>query len=340
MNAPEITEKLIYHIQKAQEMQVQHILIFKSRERISARHEFLFFIKPEITIRDRSIKIEEILKMMFQKLTDFQFRIKDIRILGASYLEQFDIIARHYGVINAMSRNPLEYITPEGSEKFRSAFGKLPQDTNIAGGIQFLGKYRNFNPVMLDELWQQSKAVKLAGGTYCASVMAEGEQVFLINGFHPRQLLHFTQQGRSIVAFTIASDIDWSVARNSFIGKTNPEDAESGSLRHELLKNSDRFGLDSINSSRNGFHLSAGPVEGLVELMRYCSDFSSGEIKTTDDFQFGIQINEEFLEEQVRKICDNNFVIHNGSKVSVFDLTEEKNADTALKLLKESSFDQ
>jgi hypothetical protein len=139
-----------------------------------------------------------------------------------------------------------------------------------------------------------------------------------------------------IVAFNIASDIDWEIARNKFIGKTNPEDAEQGSLRHELLKNRSEFGLDVVNSSRNGFHLSAGPVEGLVELMRYCSDFSSGDIKKPGDFLFGRQLQSRFSDVEIRRICENSNVVYNGSKISVFDLTEEKNADVALQLLSES----
>jgi len=334
MNVPELIEKIIYHVQKAQERPVMQNLIFLNNEAHPAKHEFLFFIKPEITVKDERIQTESILNMMFQKITDFHFEIRDIRILGATYLEKYNIIAQHYGVINAMSRKPREYITSEGTEKFRAAFGQTPEECNIVGGLEFLGRYRDFDPVKLELLWQKSKAVKLAGGTYCAPVTVNNEEIFLINGFHPMQLMHFTGHGRSIVAFTLAGDMDWSASRNSFIGKTNPEDAEAGSLRHELLKQRAEFGLEAVNSSRNGFHLSAGPVEGLVELMRYCSDFSTGDIKTTSDFQFGRQLDSEFSPEEVKRICENVNVIYKGSKISVFDLTEEKNADEALRILK------
>ena len=60
--------------------------------------------------------------------------------------------------------------------------------------------------------------------------------------------------------------------------------------------NKEKFGLDEVSASQNGFHLSAGPVEGLVELMRYGSDFSTGEIKKPSDFSFGKELLRVFSE--------------------------------------------
>ncbi len=120
-----------------------------------------------------------------------------------------------------------------------------------------------------------------------------------------------------------------------FIGKTNPADAAKGSLRNDLLQNHARYGVRSVSPSRNGFHLSAGPVEGLVELIRYCSDFSRNREKTTEDFIFGRQLMSSFTDAEIGKICENGLVTYNGKKISVFDLTEEKNNDSALELLKE-----
>lgn len=336
MNLPEIADHIIDNILQAQENQLTNNIIYTS-DGSPSRHEFLFFIKPEITQKDENIRVPAILGLMFERLRHFNFVIKEIRILGASYLEKHNIISQHYGVINAMSSNARENLSPEGKGNFKTIFGKASEDVNLKGSLEFLSQYKEFDPFSLYELWVKSKTVKLAGGTYCASIDVSGEQVFLINGFHPKQLIHFTTPGRSIVAFHLMSDIDWSTARNQFIGKTNPEDAEPGSLRFELLKRKSEFGLDEVSSGKNGFHLSAGPVEGLVELMRYCSDFATGQVKKPGDFLFGRLLLEIFTESEVREICKNRYVIYNGSKISTFDLTEEKNAEDALALLKGSS---
>jgi len=208
----------------------------------------------------------------------------------------------------------------------------------LLGSIEFLRQHRDYTPYSLDVLWQNSQAEKLAGGTYCAVIRMEGKDIYLINGFHPRQLIHFTENGRSIVAFTLAGNTDWSTARNHFIGKTNPADALPGSLRKELLNRREEFGLRNVSASRNGFHLSAGPVEGLAELIRYCSDYASGKIKTTDDFLFGRQLKSHFSQEEISLICGNHLVKHRGENIRTFDLTEEKNSLVALQLLKECKF--
>jgi hypothetical protein len=166
----------------------------------------------------------------------------------------------------------------------------------------------------------------------------EGKDIYLINGFHPKQLMHFTEKGRSIVSLTLAGNTDWKTARNDFIGKTNPSDANPGSLRRELLDRKQEFGLSVVSSSQTGFHLSAGPVEGLAELMRYCSDYESEKLKSPDDFRFGRQLKPYFSEQEIGLICSNHLVEYQGGKIRTFDLTEEKNSSEAVKMLKECKF--
>ncbi len=338
MNNQEIIKMIIHHVGMAQEGIAGNNELYTCSGSREEKHEFLFFVKPEITLNIESIHLQAILEMMFDKLSLYQLTVKDIRLLGASYLEKYDIIARHYGVINALSRKPLDYMSPEAYEKFKDAFGSDPKDAKVLGSLEFLQQYNDFTPNSVDELWQNSKSVKLAGGTYCAQVQIEGEQVFLINGFHPRQLMHFTEEGRSLVAFTLTGDLDWAVARNNFIGKTNPAEALPDSLRNNLLVNREQYGLPSVSASQNGFHLSAGPVEGLVELMRYCSDYSTQKIKKPEDFIFGRELKRLFDDSKIRSIYDNQVVTYNGKRINTFDLTEEKNSETALQLLKECKF--
>jgi hypothetical protein len=137
---------------------------------------------------------------------------------------------------------------------FRTEFGRNTEQITLMGSLEFLQQFPDFTPDSLNDLWQNSKAVKLAGGTYCAMVKAVNREIYLINGFHPKQLIHFTEKGRSIVTFTLTGNLDWKDARNNFIGKTNPVDAAEGSLRNELLIKQKELGLQSVSASRNGFH--------------------------------------------------------------------------------------
>ncbi len=302
---------------------------------IKARHEFLFFIKPEITLQGEKKKLAPILEMIFSKIDEFDLKIRRIVILTAPYLEKYNIIAQHYGVINAIARNAKKNLTEKAAEVFYSHFNVKLNESDVYGGLELLQAFPALTPVSLDYLWQNSPTIKLGGGAYCEALRIDGDPLYLVNGFHPRQLEHYTAKGRSIVAFTLVSDLNWSEARNHFIGKTNPFDAEPGSIRRTLLENKDSYGLQTVNSSWNGVHLSAGPVESLVELIRYNSDFENNKTLKTSDFAFGKILEERFGAETLRKIMENQTILFRGKKESIFDVTEEKNIDEALQVLKE-----
>ena len=338
MNKADIIQQSLKCIDKARGKNLGNEVYYADQNRFDHPHEFLFFIKPEITQLIDHSRLAAVLDMTLDKISDFSLHIQDIRLLAASYLEKYDIMAQHYGVINSLSRLPLQFFSAEARTKFREIFNKDPEETKILGSLEFLEQFPDCSPETLEILWRNSQTVKLAGGTYCAGITYEGENIFLINGFHPNQLIHFTAEGRCIIAFTLTGKLDWSTARNQFIGKTNPADASAGSLRNDLLAGKQSFGLAEVSASRNGFHLSAGPVEGLVELMRYCSDFAMDDRKKQGDFVFGKQLEANFTTEEINRICGNQLVEYKGNKISAFDLTEEKNGEEALRLLKEGRF--
>lgn len=334
MNKTEMIKRVSHYISLAQEGKVDYEEIFTIPEKEILRHEFLFFVKPEITLKSDEIDIEAILDMMFDKIFEHYFQITDIRILSAQYLKEFNIIAQHYGVINSLSSNAKEHISSQAEEKFEDVYGNSPSSVKLLGGTEFLQHYSGYNPLTLDRLWQKSHPEKLAPGTYCAVITVNGEKIYLINGFHPQQLAHYTDQARSVVAFTLAGDIDWHHARTEFIGITDPAKAKSGSLRNILYTKKDTYGLKKVSSGDNGFHLSAGPVEGLVELIRYNSNHITGDVKKICDFKFGKILPEYFKPKQIKSILQNKTVDYNNIQISIFDLTEEKNNEEALQLLR------
>ena len=221
----------------------------------SGKNEFLFFMKPEILIADDpNLKRDEIIAFIFSKIAEFGLQIKNIRILNASYLAKFNIIGQHYGVINRISSDVKNRVSQGGKDTFEDLFKEPFDRSQVYGSLQFLNEFPVFNAVSLDYLWQNSKFQKLSGGTYCAEIYIDGKKVFLVNGFHPRQLEHFTLPDRSIVIFTLSGNISWNEARNSFIGVTNPEKALPGSIRRELSDRKKEFGLKTVSSSWNGVH--------------------------------------------------------------------------------------
>jgi nucleoside diphosphate kinase len=330
-----LTSLISDNIKKAQKETIFFADIYSNLSAPEGENEFLFFIKPEITIESSTIKLENILEMIQSKIESFGFNIQNIKILTAKYLKQYNIIAQHYGVINKISTKAVLNMSDTAKDKFKEIYSKSISDAKVLGGSEFLEQYPDFNANSLDFLLQNKKTVKLAGGTYSLDVKIDNEIVYVINGFHPRQLEQFIAKGRSIIVFTLSGDINWSDARANFIGSTFPESANQGSIRKELLIKKEILGLDEVSQGLNGVHLSAGPVEALIELCRYNSNFSNNEdIKDYTDFSFGKKLAENFEKSNVDKIISNVNVLIEGKNVSIFDLTEEKNADEAINILK------
>ena len=332
--ADNLTTIIAKNIKKAQNEEVFFEEIYTNPDTTIGKNEFLFFIKPEITLKSDTIQLESILELVQKKIEEFGLKIHNIKILSAKYLEKYNIIAQHYGVINKIATNAKENMSETANEKFTEIYGKHVSEAKVLGGVEFLEQYPSFNGESLDYLWQNKKCTKLAGGTYALDVKLDDEIVYLINGFHARQLQQFTSKGRSIVVMTLSGNLSWADARNNFIGLTFPANANDGSIRKELLKNKDIFGLAEVSQGMNGVHLSAGPVEALIELRRYNSNFAdSNKIKDYTSFAFGKRLQTEF-KDSFDKIISNVNVNDNGKLVSVFDITEEKDAEDAIEILK------
>lgn len=300
----------------------------------SGQNEFVCFVKPELTLLNTGLQHAKILDIVMEGIKHFGFGIKSINVLSADYLAKYNIIAQHYGVINSIASNAKAALSQGARDKFASIYGVSVDDANVLGGIEFGNKFPALSPFALDVLWQNTGSQKLAGGTYCAEIKVDGELHYVINGFHSRQLAHFTDAGRSIVVFHLASDINWDNARQNFIGTTNPHTAAAGSLRNTFLLRQAELGIPEVSQGMNGIHLSAGPIEGLVELVRFCSDYSqTGKEKTAKDFAFGQALAATLGNEKTAKILDNCNVLFDGKMQSVFDITEEKNTADALQIL-------
>jgi hypothetical protein len=305
------------------------------RQETIGNNEFLFFIKPELTLKSNTELFNSILQFILERIEHFDLKISSIRILNAFYLEKHSVIAQHYGVINKLSSHIQQYISPSAKQSFESIYKQSFSTSKVLGSLEFLKVYPHFTATGLSYLWQNSPTEKLGGGAYCQKISLDGETIFLINGFHPRQLEHFIAPGRFIITMNLKGDTDWSIARNQLIGKTNPLDAEKGSIRRELLDRQKEFGLEGVSSSWNGVHLSAGPIEGLIELLRYNSDFETKNISKLTDYKIGIELIAQFGSQKIESLLSNPIIQVDNKQISLFDYSEEMNSSECIKKLKD-----
>lgn len=298
-------------------------------------HQFLLFIKPEATAAHAGVNVKGIIQLVMERLTAFETSVHAVRIIPSAYLAKHSIMDQHYGVISAISRQGESALTDAAREKLYQTFSEdLDNGAKILGGHQFLEEQTEFTALTLCTLSDNLGTTKLGGGSYCMRLDMEGQVYLVLNPFHAYQLVPYTTPGRAIIAMECRSNQDWDTLRSELTGSTNPEKAAKGSIRAELLARKDEFQLSAVHQGLNGVHLSAGPLEGMVELKRFFSDNDSDHFLEYTDTLFGLQLKQAGLDTiRIEKLSANPTLEKDGQPVSAFDLTEEVNASEALKRL-------
>ena len=298
-------------------------------------HQFVLFLKPEVTAVHLGVDTPAIAKMVLERLTAFEVSVHAMRALPAAYLSDHNIMDQHYGVINAISKNGEAALTEAARENLHQDFAsEIKEGAIILGGHQFLEAQPNFSPLALSVFNDNVGTTKLGGGSYCMKLEVLGQVYLLLNPFHAYQLVPYTTGDSAILVFECRSTRDWADLRGKLTGSTNPETAVPGSIRAELLARQEEFNLPAVNQGTNGVHLSAGPLEGMVELQRFFSDHETGTALNWSDTHFGESlIQKGKTEEELCILAKNPSVSWNGTTESAFDLTEEVNAEDALERL-------
>lgn len=297
----------------------------------TSQNQFTIFLKPETTAIQEGAELDEILRYILRTFEKWAVEIGGVRILTADYLARHEIMDRHYGVINKISKHGDHAISVKAKQTLDKEFANdLESGAEVLGGHQFLARFSAFSAFALAVLSDNMGVQKLAGGTYCLRIQINGEIFLILNAFHPYQLENFTTGNKAIVVMEGRSNSDWVDLRRKMLGATNPVYAFQGSIRQTLLNQRERFGLTNVSQSANGIHLSAGPLEGMVELQRFFSDPDEEYQITPDKTFFGQRLLEEGLSEKtVTRLADNLDTEVDGHTVSAFDFTEEINSDEA-----------
>jgi len=249
-----------------------------------------------------------------------------VSVLSGDYLSETGVMTKHYGVIAAISENGESAISAVAKQALGEKFADFP-GAEVLGAKEFLKRYPEFNAFSLSVLNDNLGTTRLAGGTYAMKVKVMGKPFIVLNPFSPYQLVPYTSSGHSIVIMELLSNEPWGKLRSDVCGVTDPKDAAEGSIRKTLLNHKSDFGLKEVEKSSNGVHMSAGPLEGMVELQRFLK------IKANETL-FGKALEKKgFTEQQIDALTGNPLLDVNGKKVSAFDITEEKNAAEAVDLL-------
>jgi len=282
------------------------------------------------------VKVREVLELAIKTLSAAGVEFGAARVLGGDYLEKHSLMVEHYGVISKISKEGVSAISDQAKEKLQADFKDLlAAGAEVLGGHQFLKAQPQFNAFSLLVLNDNLGTKRLAGGTYAMTIKVLGKPYILLNPFHAYQLVPYTTSGHAIIAFEGLSKLPWAELRQNICGVTDPKAAEAGSIRSLFLHNREALGLGDVDKGTNGVHMSAGPLEGMVELQRFFTDHDASSAKLAlDNLAFGsLLLHSGVKPERLAELATNPDLSLEGKNVSAFDATEEKDAQESAKLL-------
>ena len=263
------SKAIINQIKNAQEAQIVQPVVIGETNR---ENELVFFIKPELLDVEDDDKILNSLNLIEAKFSEFNVDVDGAVIIPGGTLERHEIMNRHYGFINQLSRLASTLIDSETRTAMFAKLGK--QDTGshkILGGHEFLSHFKT-DLDYLSKVWFAQTAQKLRSGFYFIEDTIKGQPILLVNGFHPSQLAHFTRKDHRIFLMLLHTDTDWYDLKFKLVGDTFPERADANSIRGMLAANPANYGQTEVGINTNGVHLSAGPFEAAFEVVNFFGD--------------------------------------------------------------------
>jgi len=302
------------------------------------RNELLLFVKPEIFMVKDTAQVEAALDLVFAKLAEFGAIVGGVAVVGGKVLEEAEIMNRHYGYINRLSRFASQMVDAEDRQKIAAALELSDLgDITIYGGHEYLKAHPGEDCFALDTLWFTKKSLKIRSGFYVQLYHQDGEDFILVNGFHPAQLLHFTDPTHRIVLVLVHSDTPWATLRNEMVGATFPEKAFPHSIRGTLYAHAEDYGLGTVSIANNGVHLSAGPFEGLFEINNFFGKILDLDIEKQPPLLLKKMLAAGLPMQTALKALENPIVTESPKPTDLFTATEDVESDAAVALWKQAA---
>lgn len=219
-------------------------------------HEFLLFLKPELT--RPQVDLENMLSLFFSIAKQQGISLKECIVHPTTAVKKQKLMERNYSKLNRIAHEGQNACSPEALDHLRGI-----AEGPIFGGYQFLKEYPYFSEIALSIAINNVPTYKLGYGTYASILTLFDQHATILNGFHPHQIHSLTKENAYVVAFRCGSDAPWKSIRADFVGTIVPETANTCSLRYQFWKNRKQNRTLPFCTAYNGVHVSAGPLEAM-----------------------------------------------------------------------------
>lgn len=294
-------------------------------------NEFLIFLKPEMFSSSDSAVNAKRVDIVLKALEQYKVEVDGIIAVNGSFIEQKEIMAAHYGLINRLSRGASDTVTSKDRETMTKLLGEDCSTIEVLGGHEAMKAFPDLTPKALDTFWFTKQSIKVQSGFYFNKYERGGRVFLLINGFHPFQLSYFTNPDHHVLLLVCHSKTDWKILRWDMIGNTYPEKAASTSIRGTICHQAEGLCFVRVDIAYNGVHFSVGPFEGVIELNNFVGKVLGREIGMETSFAKHL-LKQGVKEKDIRDSFSNPTINVDGKEKDLFGATEDMNPEEALKV--------
>ncbi|CAM5501175.1 hypothetical protein SXANM310S_03601 [Streptomyces xanthochromogenes] len=286
------------------------------------RHQFLVMLKPELVLPPSGDGVGPLTRVL-DVLADRGVGIGAVRVLSSSFVARHAVVESHYPALNRIARVGLAGLTPAAVTRLDATYpGFRAAGARVLGAYELLGESPDMTPFALELLTRNRPVTKLGTGAYAIRAQVDGEDLVILNPFHPQQVAHFTAAGGAIVLLECWSELALPAIRHTLIGATDPLDAEPESLKGILRREAAALGLGRISTRHNAVHVSPSAVEGMATIVRYFS--GGGTAIHPEETAFGRRLLAAGLSaERVAWAAGDPYVEAGADAGPLFELTED-----------------
>lgn len=274
-------------------------------------NQFLLFLKPEAFIAKTPAQIDKIANLIEFAIQNYAVEIQGIAVFPGETIRKHEIMDKHYGVINKLSKSASKNVTPDEKEKIYKTLAIADKDVPIFGGHEILNTFPHLNPDSLDEIWWEKNSDRIRSGFYIRDLTINKVRLVAVNAFHPKQLTHFTNPERLTIVFLASSNSSWKDLRENMIGDSYPEKALPNSIRGTLYKDRHVYGFSSISIANNVIHMSAGPSEALFEINNFFKAPLAIDVLRSEANLVKILNKEGYTNKEIKDLIENQQVHRN-----------------------------
>ena len=296
-------------------------------------HHFLVFMKPELTSIENEVNVDEAINLILECFKYFGAEIGGIRAISSKLVIHEQLIEKNYFLLNQISKFGLEACSASVLTRLQNiTVPEVWEQIKVLGGFQFLDNYPKFNAYSLCALIDNVGSKKIGSNIYATFLELMGEQLLVLNGFHPFQYEWLTHSGSAIVAIEGFTNRSWKDIHHFLIGTIKPDMAQKGSIRREIFNARKKIGISQSNIAFNGVHVSPGPLEAMFQIVNFFD--SQAKRILLSQTVFGKRLLLLGLDEETISVLEKNpYVPWQGNEQPIFELSEDMDGHFAEKIV-------